>query len=299
MGTSGSYRGPRGESSLVPSWLDPTGSSPISPIGLPASAPPPNVAIPGGIIPAIAVPTTLSKRSPFQSLTPMGSLTKVRTNFSRFTSSGGSDRASLGRAISGYVSTTARGPRQAARRMGSSRRTGALLLGFLSTAQNAGVAEALRVLDLGALAGQPIENIFLGLAANICPEGGTVDEGIARDAFIETIADLAALGINDIDSLTSEQMHTVFEIYATHAIEARITNDIGTKSLILPADINAVERVQAQLHDFIRGGVSDALARTLATAGALTGERIQGFVDAVYEAAFEILQTLGEAEETI
>lgn len=92
-------------------------------------------------------------------------------------------------------------------------------------------------------------------------------------------------------------MHTVFEIYATHAIEARIANDIGTKSIILPADVRAVARVEAQLHDFIRRGVSDALADALATVGALAQDRILGFVDGVYEAAFDMRQTLGEAAE--
>jgi hypothetical protein len=68
--------------------------------------------------------------------------------------------------------------------------------------------------------------------------------GIARDAFIKTIADLADLGISDLGTLTPGQMHAVFEIYATHAIEAPITNDVGTKSIILPADVRAVASVR-------------------------------------------------------
>jgi hypothetical protein len=56
-------------------------------------------------------------------------------------------------------------------------------------------------------------------------------------------------------------MQTVFELYATHAIEARICNDIGTKAVTMPADAQTAHRVEQQLRDFIRGGVSDALAR--------------------------------------
>ncbi|HMS83771.1 MAG TPA: hypothetical protein PKD12_08975 [Nitrospira sp.] len=146
------------------------------------------------------------------------------------------------------------------------------------------------------LAGRPIEEIFLGLADYVCPAGGTIDEGIARNAFIETIVDLAEVGIADLDSLTIEQMQTVLELYATHAIEARLCNDIGTKIHIAPANIKVFERVQAALHDFIFRGVSDALTQARARLEALTPDRTLQFVGHIYERAFSILQTLGEQE---
>jgi hypothetical protein len=179
--------------------------------------------------------------------------------------------------------------------MGSSRGTAARLTDFLADVSGRGVQQALRSLNLESLAGRPIEEIFLGLADYICPEGGTVDEGIARDAFIETVAELAGLGIMDLDSLTAAQMQTVFELYATHAIEARICNDIGANSVTLPADVHAVECIQTQLKDFIRRGVSDALTRAQTDIRTLAPDSINGFVDSIYEAAFEILQTLAEA----
>ena len=96
--------------------------------------------------------------------------------------------------------------------MGSSRAVGGRLLSFLSDTVTRGAREALRALNLEGLAGQPIEVVFLGLADYVCPDGGNVDEGIARNAFIETIADLAENGITDLDSLTADQMQTVFEL---------------------------------------------------------------------------------------
>ncbi|MGY8635328.1 Qat anti-phage system associated protein QatB [Bradyrhizobium sp. 14AA] len=220
--------------------------------------------------------------------------TAPRTNFSKFARSGGSDRGSLGRAVSGYVSTAAGGARQAARRMGASRGAGARLYAFLSDAQARGPVEALRALNLGALAGRPIDEVFVGLADYVCPEGGSVDDGIARDAFIDTIADLAGEGISDLNSLTADQMQTVFEIFATHAIEARIFNDIGKNGIKLPSDVAAVTRVQDQLHDFVQRAVSDALTSARAEAGPLTQDRALRYVESVYEAAFDVLQTLGE-----
>lgn len=284
MGTSTAYGGPNGGTPLVPSWLG--GDEPTFPAGGPDSSPPPDA----------AEPPASPNRPPIPKMADSQRFSGARNSFTRFASSGGSDRASLGRAISSYVSKSTGGSRQAAQRMGSSRGAGARLLGFLADAQARGVREALRELDLESLAGRPITEIFVGLADYICPGAGTVDEGIAREAYIETIVELASEGLTDLNTFTPDQMQTVFELYATHAIEARICNDIGTKAVMMPADAQAAHRVEQQLRDFIRGGVSDALERERANAPNLSSERIHAFVDAVYESAFSILQALGEAE---
>ncbi len=181
--------------------------------------------------------------------------------------------------------------------MGASRRAGAGLLGFLGDVQARGVQAALRALNLEALVGRTVEEIFIGLADFVCPVGGTVDDGIAREAFIETIAQLADEGIRDLATLSVDQMQTVFEIYATHAIEARLCNDIGAKTVSLPASVPTAAHVEKQLQDFIRGGVADALASARASLERLTTETVLHFVDDVYASAFEVLRTLGEAEE--
>ncbi|PLY12687.1 MAG: hypothetical protein C0631_16240 [Sedimenticola sp.] len=292
MGTSTAYGGPGGGTPLIPSWLGgadggdsatPAGtdSGPDAPLPSDGTTPPlPPIRPP---IPAPAYPQRFSG---------------ARNSFTRFAGSGGSDRANLGRSVSRYVSTSAGGARQAAQRMGASRGAGARLLGFLADAQARGVREALRSLDLESLAGRPITEIFVGLADYICPGAGTVDEGIAREAYIETIVELASEGLTDLTTFTPDQMQTVFELYATHAIETRICNDIGTKVVMMPADVQAAYRVEQQLRDFIRGGVSDALTRARSESPNLTLDRIQSFVDTVYESAFAILQTLGDAEAT-
>ncbi|MCB1924147.1 MAG: hypothetical protein KDJ27_10445 [Gammaproteobacteria bacterium] len=291
MGTSNAYGGAGGGTPLIPSWLqddsdagtgkgegDGNGTQPPSPDGLPLAVPPAPTTRP-------TVPAGASDR-----------FTSARSNFTRFVSSGGSDRRSLGRAVSQYVSKSTGGSRQAARRMGPSRGTSAGLVRFLNDASTNGVREALRSLNLERLAGQPIEEVFAGLADYICPEGGSIDEGIARDAFVETIADLAGAGITDIDALTPGQIQTVFELYATHAIEARIYNDIGTKVVILPANPRAAERVQAQLRDFIQRGVSDAVNAAGINIQSLTPDAVMGFVSDVYQSAFDVLRAMGDGE---
>lgn len=278
MGTSSAFGGQGGDTPLVPSWLGNEGSPPATPDGggAPTGEPPARPPIP----PA-ADPTRFSA---------------ARNNFSRFASSGGDDRRALGRAMSHYVGSASGGARTAAARMGSARGAGSRLLGFLSEVTTRGATEALSALNLGALAGRPIEEIFLGLADYVCPDGGNIDEGIAREAFIETIADLAGAGIADLDGLTSDQMQTVFELYATNAIEARLCNDIGMKTVILPSDSRQAARVQSQLNDFIRRAVADALTTARTATDVLTPERVLSFVGGIYEQAFGILQIMGDAE---
>jgi hypothetical protein len=291
MGTSSSFGGAGGGTPLVPSWLQgDAGSDGGSGDGGQNDSGPETSPGVSGTPPAPPARPSAPKAG------DSDRYRSARTNFTRFTGSGGSDRRSLGRAVANYVSKSSGGSRNAASRMGSSRGAGAGLVNFLNNAAANGVREALRTLNLEGLAGRPIEEIFSGLADYICPEGGSIDDGIARDAFVETIADLAGAGITDMDALTPAQIQTIFELYATHAIEARLCNDIGTRIVTLPADAGAAGRIQAQLRDFIQRGVSDALNSAAVAIQALTPDAVIGFVTGIYQAAFEILQTMGEAE---
>ena len=288
MGTSSAFGGQSGVTPLVPSWLDDGGAPPAAPDGAPPDGGPPTGQPQD--VPAPAQPPIPPMADPIR-------FSAARNNFSRFAVSGGNDRRSLGRAVSHYVGSSSGGARNAAVRMGSARGAGSRLVGFLSDAVARGATEALRALNLGALAGRPIEEIFLGLSDYVCPDGGSIDEGIAREAFIETITDLASAGIADLDGLTADQMQTVFELYATNAIEARLCNDIGMRTITLPSDSHDAALVQAQLKDFIRRGVADALTTTTRTVtAALTPDRVLQFVGGVYEQAFAILQIMGDEE---
>jgi len=179
--------------------------------------------------------------------------------------------------------------------MGASRAAGSRLVSFLSDVSNRGPVEALRSLNLAALAGRPIEEVFTGLVDFVCPDGGSVDKGISREAFVETITQLAGAGISDLNALSPEQIQTVFELYASNTIEARICNDIGTRLIVLPQTLGALGSLQSQLRDFIRRAVSDALATAGSVTAALPPDRVLGFVDSVYEQAFSILQTIADA----
>lgn len=190
MGTSSGFNGQSGNTPLVPSFVGGEGARPAA---APDGAPPEGAPADG--VPPPAQPPAPPRRPPIPPPGDPARFSTARRNFSRFAGSGGRDRASLGRAVSHYVGSSTGGARGAAARMGSARGVGSRLLGFLSDAAARGATEALRALNLGALAGRPIEEIFRGLSDYVCPDGGSIDEGIARSAFIETIADLAAVAI--------------------------------------------------------------------------------------------------------
>jgi hypothetical protein len=300
MGTSNSYGGPGGTNPLVPTWLggdssslgrsdngdgndnngdnengtdaDQDGNDDNNVVGL------------KGVVAGTQINASSDR------------FRNARTNFTTFAKSGGKDRRALGRSISNYISKSSGGSRRAAQRMGSSRAATVGLISFLNSVRTQGTRATLEALNLGSLVGKSIEEVFAGLTDHICPDGGSVDEGIARNAYIETIADLAEQGITGLDHLTIEQVQVIIEIFATSAIEARLCNDIGTKICFAPSNIDMVERAQQQLHDFISRGVSDALNQHQTDVRSLTSIDTGKFVDRIYVEAFTILQALAEYE---
>jgi hypothetical protein len=281
MGTSTPFGGPNGGTPLVPDFVDDAN-------GTPGSAPAPQD---GTGVPPAPLPRPASSPPPMPER-----FRNARRNFSKFASSGGSDRRALGRAVSQYVSQASGGSRAAARRMGSSRGAAARIAGFLGDVSARGLQAALATFNLSGLAGRPAADILSALVEHFCPEGGSIDEGIARDAFMETVIDLADAGVTDMANLTADQMQTVLELYVAHTIEDRIYNDIGTKGIELPADISAAEAVRDELHDFILGGVADAFSEAAIDFAAIDPASISQTIDRIYEAAFDILEAIGEEE---
>jgi hypothetical protein len=179
--------------------------------------------------------------------------------------------------------------------MAVSRRSTAQLAGVLNSAIGGNAPAALRSVGLERLAGRPIEEIFLGIMEVVCPDGGAIDDSIAREAFVETIVDLAENGITDFDALTAAQVQTILELNVAHAIEARICNDIGAQSINLPQDAKEAADIQAQLFEYVERSVSDAFA-TNQIGTTMTHEQVTRTIDSVYEQAYSILQSMAEAE---
>ncbi len=296
MGTSGSSRGSRPDTPLVPSWLGDSPAGPLpggdGPAGGDGDSGDANTGGEGGSVPQRDSPPPTIQPAPqgarFQS---------ARRNFSTFAGSGGSDRHALRRAIRDYVRSGTRGSTNAARRMGASRDTAGGVLSVLRGFQRDGIGPTLQRLNLANLVGRPVRDVFVGLTDAICKDGGSIDEGIARDAWLETVAEVDDLGIDDLDALTSDQMQEVFFAFVAHAIEARLFQEIGVNGLHLAADLAAIKAFEAQLKSYIRRSVRDSFSGDLNGLSALSDQQIMDVVNQTFREAWDLLEAWGDVRE--
>ncbi|MEW8188219.1 MAG: Qat anti-phage system associated protein QatB [Candidatus Thiodiazotropha endolucinida] len=293
MGTSGSSRGPGSGTPLVPTWLDEPTANPLAGDGDGSpgqtdgdgtdgsndgqdSKPAPR--------PAIQLPPQPTR---FQS---------ARTNFTRFSRSGGSDTGALRRAVRDYVRSGTRGGRNATQRMGSARTTASGALGVFRGFLRDGVENTLRRLDLNNLVGRSAEDLLVGLTNTICQDGGAIDEAIGRDAWLETVAELDKFGIEDLDSLTNEQVSEIFMAYVSHAIVARLFQDIGVNGFRVSASVPEIESFERQLRDYIHRSVRDSFSSDLSNLPNLQDKEINDIVDSTYTDAWSLLEAWGDME---
>lgn len=293
MGTSKGYGG--SVSGLVPSWVDDVAPAttpgqsgeagqPSNPSSDPNSPNNPNPPGQGG----------QSGQRPVDN-NGTAKLQPARTQFTRFARTG--SRSALGRALSGYVRSGTGGAGRAARRMGASRAAAGRLLGVIRDVQRFGAAEVLRRLNLNGLAGRPSSEVFMALVEFVCPAGGAIDEAVARQAMLENVIALAESGETTFDEMTPEQMNEFFLDFVSQSIEGMVMADLGQRGVTIPDDVDAVERMQTELHDFITGATRGRLSDRLEGLPGLTDQDIQGVISRIYESAFEIIAVAGEAAQ--
>jgi hypothetical protein len=292
MGTSGSTSGSGSGTPLVPTWLDEPSAEllPGDDIQLAPDGDSDN----GDQLqsdgkgsdqrPSIPVPPTPER------------FRNARANFSRFASSGGGNRSALRKAVRDYVRSGTGGRQNAVKRMATSRRSAGNALGVFRGLQRDGTRETLRRLNLESLSGKSVQDIFLGLTEVICQDGGSLDEAIARDAWLETIADLEQLAIDDLDALTTEQISELFLTFVAHSIEARLYQEIGVNGFKFADDLEDIEGFDRQFRDYIERSVRDAFSSDISELSTMSNQDIMKIVDKTYLDAWELLELLGDRE---
>jgi len=291
MGTSGSFGGGK---PMVPSWVGdpaPTPAAPPQPDG-------PDDANADGNGPETppetpGQPPTPQPYPPIQPPAPGSGFGAARSDITSGSKSG-SSRA-IRRGAGKFVSSSG-GGRAAARQLGSSRALAGGIAGLANAVSRDGPTEALRRFNLQHLAGAPAQDVFVALTDALCPPGGTIDEAIARDALLETIADLAASGVGNFDELTPDDLQEVFIGVVSRSIEGKILNEVGTNAIKLSPNPEAVERTQRLLHSFVVGSVRDRFAESGETVASIDGAQIDRFVSDLYAASLDLMQTMGEAQ---
>ena len=268
MGTSSSNPGQSNNTPLVPSWLDDDNNQNIS------------------------EPMKDENEQPIEPKR----FSTPRNNFTRFVKSGG-DKKYLKSASRAYVNTSLGGSNNATKRLGSALRSTGNLIGLLGDLNKNGISKTLRDQGLNSLVGMPLSDVFIGLVDYISPNGGRVDEGIARDALDEAIIDFAE-SMNDevdIDKVSSHQLEALIETYIVNVIQKRLINDIGNNLIELSGSVEEVNKIQEQISDFIQGAVSDSINNV--EGGALLdidSENVSDVVKQIYTEAYDILGSIGE-----
>jgi len=277
MGTSTSNRGQSGKTPLVPSWLDDDGgSSPLNPQ---------NPQKPDG--------GNQQQENKPQQPNPKR-FSAPRSNFTRFVNSGGSSGSNLRRAASSYVKHSAGGSHNATTRLGSARSSTARLVNVVGGFASGGVSATARLFHLGDIIGKSAKDVFLRIMDFVCPDGGNTDEGIARSAYIEALSAMPDWENKQIETLTPPEFLAFTEIYMADVIEHKLVNDIGNKLFSLPDDIASIENIEAQMKDFIRNTVSDAISELNVDIQNIDQQQAQGIVDSVYKTAFDIMASYEE-----
>ncbi|MBZ9872945.1 hypothetical protein LB542_19030 [Mesorhizobium sp. BR1-1-9] len=179
--------------------------------------------------------------------------------------------------------------------MAPSKGVAAGIAGLVSDVARLGAAAALSPFNLENLAGQPASAVFAALADVLCPAGGTIDEAIARDAMLATAAELTTSGDVPLDAMTPPALDAVFLGTIARSIEAKLFNELGTRSIRLPEDIQAVQRIERELHSFVEGSVRDVFTASGQVLRDIPQANIDGLVDTIYERSFEAIRILGES----
>lgn len=290
MGTSGSSSGPGSGTPLVPTWLD---EPEVGPLPGGDKAPPDKADDPDDA----GESAQTQPRPAIERASAPVRFQAARRDFSVFAGSGGNDRGALRRAVRSYVRSGVGGSARATRRMGASRAAAGGVLAVMRGFQRDGIDATLRRLNLGNLAGRSGADILLGLTDVICRDGSSIDEAIARDAWLETIAELDRLGIEDLDGLSTQQIQEVFLTFIAHSIETLLFQTIGINGLRMATDLTAIEAFEAQLREYIRRGVHDSFTSNLSELTELSDRDIQGIVDETYRSAWELLEVWGDMQE--
>lgn len=296
MGTSTAFSGGKNSNPLIPSWLGASpgsmpadGAAPAQSGDTPTDQPDSPQGIPQTVVnnPNPSAPEAISI------LPSDNRFSAARRNFTVFTNSGGSDRAALGRAVASYVSNTAGGSRQASKRMKSERAASVRLGNILSMASTNGIQAVIKSLNLESLANRPISEIYAALIDVICPIGGDLDASIARDAYIEAIGEVSEMGLEDLDQPSADTIDIIMECFISNTIKDRIMNAIATKIITLPENVQAVQNIEEQLKDFIRGAVSDAMSKNGKN---FPADKMSKTIDSIYESSYSVLEALAEQE---
>ncbi len=258
MGTSSHNPGQNGHTPLVPSWVDNDDGDIASPIS-------PN-----------ADPQRFSD---------------ARGNMTRFARS--ENTRNFGNAVSQYVNHSTGGAQGAVKRLGTARNSTAKLVGVLGAYSAGGAGAVQNYLKVYNLIGVRADEALRSITDLICDDGGTTNEGIARDAYIDTLADLKELRSIKFEDLSPDQIMLLIEGCMARIVVGKLLNDIGNKTLMIPEYLRKAGNVKTRMVNLVKGLIKDIAANMKLSPNKIRKEQAQSITDTVYERVYRSFATAG------
>lgn len=273
MGTSSHNSGQSGHSPLVPSWVDNESvDSFLLDVDLGRDI---NRDLSGIIAP---------NAEPSRFANPKGYMT-------RFAGSGiGGSDGNLRSAVSQYVRMSTGGAKNAVLRLGSARNSTVHLIRSIGAFSSGGVTGVQQYLKVYNLEGKRADEALRNITDLICPDGGTTNEGIVRDAYIDTIADIPDLRLLNFEDLTLDQLMIVLQGCITRVVIGKLLNDIGNKVLNIPESLLHVLDLKDRMITFVKGIVNDAFLRLGIHANNIYQQDAYELTNQVFEQVYAIFE---------
>lgn len=259
MGTSSHNPGQNGHTPLVPSWIDDYDVNIAEPI------------MQNGDAQRFAV---------------------ARGYMTRFAKSMGDH--DFKNAISQYVRHSTGGVRGAVNRLGSAKASTAKLFGVLGAFSEGGAGAVQDYLNTYNLVGIRADEALRSITDLICDDGGITNEGIARDAYIDTLADMKELRNVNFEDLLPEQIMLFLEGCMARIVVGKLLNDIGNKTLFIPRSLQEAGNVKKRMIDLVRGIIGDIIAEMKLTPDRIQRDKTHAISDRVYEMVYSSFAAKGE-----
>jgi len=252
MGTSSSNGGPKGKTSLMPSWAPAAPAVPAQP------TPPPSGSTATSTNVNIPVSTTASQPSNIQT----EKWSHAKGGSTRFANKTG--KSSAKNAAKSYLKTYG-GSRNATKASTKGIMVGAGFAAFLGGVATNGMKKTLKDVGLDDYVGKSSAEVLAKIADTIAPAGATNDEAVAREAIITALDNLYERLLEDgkdistLDLLSEEMVkETVIEYVSAYIFKKWLYElGIAIEKNNLPE--TEVIKLESQMDSFIKDEVKSAI----------------------------------------
>jgi hypothetical protein len=302
MGTSSSFKGPKNNSSLLPSWA-------VNPDDQSESATPeqgdgdyntptdnqnadPSAPADGSTddtsdqdSPKIPNPDKKTKKVNWSN---------AKSAMSRFGGNSGNN-TSLKKAGRNYV--RARGGSQGATRAaGRGISAIANLGGFLGDIAQTGFDQALRNVGLQDCIGKSAEEVFARLADQLAPAGGPIDEGITRKAILDSLCYLYDLltdengDMQQVDALGPDEVKESLILATQYYIYQKWLNEVGIT--LERKNVSETELIEAEttVKDFVGESVRIAFQDVDISTFSLSNPSVIGQINSIFQETYDLIE---------